>query len=332
MAVAPGLPSMQIHNLDNHDVLEELFSSLLIKREDGTLGNLEPWACWLIKLGFDFSQLRNGHRNSICISVPDRGFAAAFLMFGAVIGRANLCIAEMPDHATRLKQLKAGDLVSLSDSNGHLRSATIHEMGERTISYFRQGEGCKTTRVIDKCGDMWPLSNGEKLFRTSSHLLKVDFNSANKNLSEILKLLQLRSSNDVVVVGVGDILEEELFNDFSTSDGQTLGSFVKPFGLVGIAERCQSVIIPSSTTSLPENIEEIQNTLIFDGARGYMNFYNKLVGMNTIVVLDRRIPRSTDAAVLVRQERSQWVGFGSPFEVPVKPNSIEFISWSERND
>ena len=63
-----------------------------------------------------------------------------------------------------------------------------------------------------------------------------------------------------------------------------------------------------------------------------MNFYNKLVGMNTIVVLDRRIPRSTDAAVLVGQMRSQWVGFGSPFEVSEKPNSIEFISWSERND
>ena len=255
-----------------------------------------------------------------------------FLMLGAVIGRANRCIAENLDHATRLKQLKSGDLVSLSDSNGHLRSATILEMGDQTISYFRQGEGCKTTRVLDKCGDMWPLSRGEKPFRTSSHLLKVDFNSANKNLNEILKLLQLRSSTDVVVVGVEDILEEELFNDFSTSDGQTLGSFVKPFGLIGIAERSQSIIIPSSTTSLPENIGEVQNTLIFDGALGYMNFYNKLVGMNTIVVLDRRIPRSTDAAVLVRQMRSQWIGFGSPFEVSEKPNSIEFISWSERND
>ena len=330
--MATDLPSMQIQNVDNHDDLEELFSSLLIKREDGTLGNLDPWACWLIKLGFDFSQLRNGHRNSICISVPDRGFAAVFLMLGAVIGRANRCIAENLDHATRLKQLKSGDLVSLSDSNGHLRSATILEMGDQTISYFRQGEGCKTTRVLDKCGDMWPLSSGEKLFRTSSHLLKVDFNSANKNLNEILKLLQLRSSTDVFVVGVEDILEEELFNDFSTSDGQTLGSFVKPFGLIGIAERSQSIIIPSSTTSLPENIGEVQNTLIFDGALGYMNFYNKLVGMNTIVVLDRRIPRSTDAAVLVRQMRSQWIGFGSPFEVSEKPNSIEFISWSERND
>jgi len=330
--VAPDLTSMKIQNVDNHEVMEELFSLLLIKREDGTLGNLDPWAYWLIKLGFDFSQLRNGHRNSICISVPDRGFAAAFLMLGSVIGHANLCIQENPDHRTRLKELKAGDLVSLSDSNGHLRSATIHEMGDRTISYFRQGEGCKTTRAIDKCGDMWPLSSGEKLFRTSSHLLKVDFNSSNKKFSEVMKLLQLRSSTDVVVVGVEDILEEELFNDFSTSDGQTLGSFVKPFGLIGIAERCQSVIIPSSSTSLPENIGEIQNTLIFDGARGYMNFYNKLVGMNTIVVLDRRIPRSTDAAVLVRQVRSQWVGFGSPFEVSEKPNSIELISWSERND
>ena len=327
-----GLPSMEIQNLDNYGDLEKFFLSLLIKCEDGTFGSLDPWACWLIKLGFDFSQLRNGHRNSICISVPDRGFAAAFLMLGAVIGRANLCIAENLDHATRLKQLKAGDLISLSDSNGHLRSATIHEVGDRTISYFRHGEGCKTTRVIDKCGEMWPLSSGEKLFRISSHLLKVDFNSANKNLSEILKLLQLRSSKDVVVVGVEDKLEEELFNDFLTSDGLTIGGFVKPFGLIGIAERCQSVIIPSSTASLPENIDEIQNTLIFDGASGYMNFYNKLVGMNTIVVLDRRIPRSIDAAVLVRQVRSQWVGFGSPFEVSEKPNSIEFISWSERND
>jgi hypothetical protein len=323
---------MEIQNLDNYGDLEKFFLSLLIKREDGTFGSLDPWACWLIKLGFDFSQLRNGHRNSICISVPDRGFAAAFLMLGAVIGRVNLCIAENLDHATRLKQLKAGDLVSLSDSNGHLRSATIYEVGDRTISYFRHGEGCKTTRVIDKCGEMWPLSSGEKLFRISSHLLKVDFNSANKNLSEILKLLQLRSSKDVVVVGVEDKLEEELFNDFLTSDGLTIGSFVKPFGLIGIAERCQSVIIPSSTASLPENIDEIQNTLIFDGASGYMNFYNKLAGMNTIVVLDRRIPRSIDAAVLVRQVRSQWVGFGSPFEVSEKPNSIEFISWSERND
>ena len=323
---------MEIQNLDNSDVLETFFLSLLIKYEDGTFGSLDPWARWLIKLGFDFSQLRNGHRNSICISVPDRGFAAAFLMLGAVIGRANLCIAENIDHATRLKQLKAGDLVSLTDSNGQLRSATIHEVGDRTISYFRHGEGCKTTRVIDKCDEMWPLSSGEKLFKISSHLLNVDFDSANKKLSEILKLLQLRSSKDVVVVGVEDKLEEELFNDFPTSDGLTIGSYVKPFGLIGIAERCQSVIISSSTASLPENIDEIQNTLIFDGASGYMNFYNKLVGMNTIIVLDRRIPRSIDAAVLVRQVRSQWVGFGSPFEVSEKPNSIEYISWSERND
>jgi hypothetical protein len=179
---------------------------------------------------------------------------------------------------------------------------------------------------------MWPLSSGEKLFRTSSHLLQVAFSSTNKNLSEILKLLQLRSSNDVVVVGVEDILEEELFNNSFTSDGQTLGSFVKPCGLIGIAERFQSVIVPSSTSSLPENLEEIQNVLLFDGARGYLNFYNKLVGMNTIVVLDRRIPRSTDAAILVRQLRSQWIGFGNPFKVSEKPDSIEFISWSEQND
>ncbi len=163
-------------------------------------------------------------------------------------------------------------------------------------------------------------------------MLQVAFNSTNKNLSEILKLLQLRSSNDVVVVGVEDVLEEELFNDPFTSDGQTLGSFVKPRSLIGIAERFQSVIVPSSTISLPENLEGIQNVLIFDGARGYLNFYNKLVGMNTIVVLDRRIPRSTDAAVLVRQVRSQWIGFGSPFVVSEKPDSIEFISWSEQND
>ena len=328
----PAFQALHLQEATAMKVFEEFISIFRVLREDGSQSRLDAWSQWLIRLGFDCSQLRDNNRNTICISVPDRGFASAFLMLGAVIGSAIRDVSENVDHKIRLKNLKFGDLISIPDTNGHLRSATIHEINEQTISYFRHGEGCKTTRNLDTCRDIWPLINGEKIFRTSSHKLQTDFANIGTKLNSILKILQLRSSNDVAVVGIEDLLERELFEVPFTLDGQTLGSFVKPFGLIGIAERCQSIIIPSSSTSIPETLSDRQKILIFDGARGYLNLYNQLAAMNTIVVLDRRAPGSTDAATLIRQMRSRWVGFGSPFVANSKPVSVEFISWSEQNE
>lgn len=312
--------------------LDKLISNFRVSLSDGSQQPLAPWSTWLIKLGFNFSRYHNNSQNLICVSVPDRGFAAAFLSLGAVLGFAVSSFEKNFAYEDRLKRLKVGDLVSMPDSNGFLRSAKIFDVSENSISYFRHGEGHKTTRLISHCKDVWPLMSGESLFRTSAQLIKTEFSPLYGNLSRARKVIELRSSNKVVIVGTEKLLVDELSDATINFQGEILADFVKPFGFVGIADRSQSQIIPSVSDSIPRSLPPKQSFLIFDGASGFMNLYDKLEALNTIVVLDRRARRSLDAAVLVRQLRSQWIGFGSPFRPESVPRAIEFLSWSIDND
>jgi len=325
------VPSRDIRSSVDED-LSKLLSQFRVSSTDGAQNPLGAWAQWLVRLGFDLSQFHNNCRNFICISVPDRGFAAAFLSLGAVLGYAIKSFDESLDYENRLRQLKIGDLVSMPDGNGFLRSAKICEVGVDRISYFRHGESIRTTRFISHGKGIWPLMSGENLFAKSHQLIKTKFAPAYGNFLGARELIELRSSNEVILVGTKKLLVEELSDKTVSFEGENLVNFVKPFGVVGKADRCQSMIMPSVSDSIPSSLPLKQSFLMFDGAPGFMGLYDKFDALNTLIVLDRRSRRSYDAAVLVRQLRGQWINFGSPFRPKSVPPAIEFLSWSLEND
>lgn len=290
---------------------------------------IPPWARWFISLGRQMAHPEENRCTWVCVTVPDRRFAAGLAALGAVL-ESPVSPHEERSAAERLAELSPGDWFTFIDANGQLRCGQFEGLVRGVLSYSRWTHSGMDSRkkLVDFCQSVWPLAANERPFAgpkdatENAAFVEAVFGAS---VTECL----VRSTSDVTIVGVSTVIEAELNTQAFAicGAGGALLDIVRPRELLPSHERSRSRVLPS--VSPPGEVDGLRTPFaIFDGPQAYLRLRDSLHACTNLIILDRWAPRAEDAVMAVRLEEAHSGLERLQMATPQTPPGIEVFAWT----
>jgi hypothetical protein len=292
---------------------------------------LPTWAQWFIDVGarLDVLAQEGDTKLWICITVPDRRFAAVLVAFGAIRSRLHHTVHPSPEE--RFEGLEIGAPISWLDTNKQLRCGSYDGASDGYIHYrprVHGGIGVRSKRPIERATEFWPMGCDEELFVGAKPIAQsVGFCEAAYQRSVESSLTW--SDVDTIICGTSSVLEHELTATGFSAGGHVgcLADVVRPRRFLSRAERSRSAIVTGTTD--PDDIDGIEThgPAIFDGPQAYVRLRESVCSTTNLIIIDRWSPRATDTATVVLSERAQTATLAELPTLPPAPPGVELLGW-----
>jgi hypothetical protein len=249
----------------------------------------------------------DGRRLTIGLTVPARGFSAAFAACAVVLCR-DLVEPMAPDdvdlHLTTLRETPPGTPVKFHAND------QIHDGRWRGIQEFDDAEMlCFETRKMVR---RLPLRSALKIRLTGETEPAAQLQARRVRPAPLLREMLGPSAAvtyvttaraDCLVVGTKNLLEEELTgerffaggSEYDTAGG-ILQDLARARDLAGTRRYYRTVIVPSTTGPSAEISGLTPPVVIFDGGRAYLRWRHVWPEARQLVIIDRSVSSAEEAA------------------------------------
>ena len=293
------------------------------------LDPLPEWAEWFLslgRLGASFSA-QPGSRHWVCITVPDRRFAASLVAAGAIMYAARQERAS--DLLERFADLEEGDALTWVDGNGDNTFGKFLRIEDGRIHYKNRihgGWGTATHRPLEKAQSFWPSGwdeefVGGKKLATYPEFVDGCLGASADNFLSV-------STFDALLIGQKSLLLKDLEAPEFEADGAKgpLLSIVRPRDVLKKGQHSKSRLVSSAGD--PEEVHTLkpEGPTILDGPQSYSRLRHAVNGKVAIAILDRWTPGSQDAAGDMLIDR-MYASDEPTLEIGTPPKGIELLSW-----
>lgn len=318
------------------------FRELLYRGRSGWLP-LPDWARFMLVVGgrAASSRLERG-RLVVALSLPVRGFAAAFAGASAVV----TAFHERPprsdanEHFDYLASLPEGTAIAHHRANsveqGRLLGVEVSPDDDtlRVRIQLRKEQRClpirlcTEIRVIDDPGTL--KVRKQKLVKEPGFLSHVLPGVDIASLSASTRL-------DCVIVGVQQALAHELLaRDFGANGGDrihegSLQGIARARDVAGSKNAYRSAIIPASAEEGDAPLSASTPAVaIFDGARAFSTWRSRWPNSNWVVLLDRGSPSAEEGAAAINQGYATRFAESDALAGLDVPPGVEALTYVER--
>lgn len=291
-------------------------------------GGLPEWARWLIQFGVKTARAKptDGQQEWTVLTVPDRRLAASLIALGGVMANRE---KEGPvGGLSRFDGLKEGSPLKWVNGNGESVFGHLVKIEDGFIHYKQRVHGgwSPAYRPLDKASSFWPCADDDEFVGARPLTAWPDLVDAVVGGHKDTFLSTSRI--DVLLLGRKTELEADL-KDPGFPAGEFAGpltSLVRPKSLVPKGEHYRSELL--SGVSDPEDLDRVTAPMtVVDGAQAYIRLKEALRSPSVVVVLDRWLPSSKDAADAAMIDRMfGWVDADA--SSIAFPDGIELFRWT----
>lgn len=271
---------------------------------------------------------KEGEQNWTVITVPDRRLAASIIAFGVVFGRHRL-EGGLSGGTSRIEGLEAGTPIKWLNSHGEAVFGRLVKIESGNVYYKQRvhgGWGLLTHRPLEMASSFSPCNDEDEFVdpRPLTGWPNFVAKAVGGDVTEFLSTSRI----DVLLLGRKSELQADLEDPgfpAGVSEGP-LAAVVRPKCLVPRGEYHRSELL--SGVSDPDDVDQVQAPVtVVDGAQAYIRLKDTLRSPVVVVVLDRWLPSSDDAAVAAMIDRQfGWVDNEAPSIA--FPDGIELFRWT----
>lgn len=268
---------------------------------------IPAWAQFMVRCGCLLARA-DPAAITVGVSVPTRGYAAAFAAAGVTIERDVLepmAPNDLELHLATLRETASGTPIKYhaQDQIYDGRWLEIAQVGGEEMLCFETKQ--RVTRKLRLSAALSIRLTGET---TSTGPLRAKRVKAPPLLEAILGesgalTFMTTARADCLLVGTQTLLEEDLTSStfFATGDsadasGGTLQDVVRARELPGAHRYYRTVIVPSASGPSAETRSLLPQVIVFDGARAYVRWRHLWPAARQLVIIDRSSPSADEAA------------------------------------
>ena len=315
----------------------EPIAQLLFRGRSGW-SPLPDWARFMLSTGARVANARPAEgRLVVALSIPVRAFASALASASAVVSafRDGSGASDAAHHFDYLASLPPGTAITHHRANSIQQGRLLGVEGGRIRIKLRTEQRllpvrlCREIQVIDDPGTL--KVRKQKLVKHPEFLSRALPGLDVASLSAATRL-------DCVIVGVQDLLEEELLaSSFGAglTDGRvyegSLQSIVRARDVGGTKDAYRSMIVPASSADGETPSSAVgPRVAVFDGARAFNNWRSVWPDANWLVLIDRGSPSAEEGAATIVQEYATRVCESDALAGLELPAGIEVLSYVVR--
>ncbi len=299
---------------------------------------IPAWAQFMVHCGCLLA--RGGIRAvTVGLSVPARGYAAAFATVGVTIERDRLEPMAPDDlelHLTTLRETPARTPIKYHarDQIYDGRWLGIVQVGDEEMLAFETKQ--RVTRYLRLSAALSIHLTGET---SSTGQLRANRLKAPPLLEAMLGesgalTFITTARTDCLLVGTQTLLEEDLTagtffarGDAANASGGTLQDIVRARELPGAKRYYRAVIVPSASGPNTETRSLCPQVVVFDGGRAYIRWRHLWPTARQLVIIDRSMPSADEAAYELSTafaERKAASPLLTDLRIPVGVEAISF--------
>jgi hypothetical protein len=326
------VPGLGVADLWYEDSSEPLFPKGL---------PLPDWARFVASLAAKLSSLPSDAPTTAVITVPTRDYAAALAAAAITIGRDELhpsAPGDLGEHLEVLLALPVGTPVQYREPNGKVFQGRWVGFGtgtdglERVSMELRKGE----RRSVLVANAVRIVPTGEAHVNGKLRVQNIETSSLLRGLrgDEAAVPFVTTARCEVIIVGVLSTLHEEmceqsLFISSDADEPQTgyLQDLARVQQFAGATRYFRTVVV-SASSKLDDDQRDLRpHVVIYDGGRMFLQCGHLWPGSHRMIILDRSLTSSEDAALEIGQDYGSRNGDSSVGEDLPVPNGIEFVAF-----
>lgn len=305
---------------------------------DEPRAKVPAWARFIARCGRQLARA-SGPSVTVGLSVPARGYAAAFAAAGVTIecdARRPMAPDDLDLHLAALRETppKTPIKYHAKDQIYDGRWLGISEVAGAEMLAFETKQ--KVTRRLPLHMALGIRLTGET---SSTGMLRAKKLTASPLLRAMVGesralTFMTTARADCLIVGTLNLLEEDLTSgtffasgDLGDPSGGTLQEIVRARELPGAKRYCRSVIVPSASGPGAEVRELQPHVVVFDGGRAYVRWRHLWPQARQLVIIDRSLPSAEEAAdelSMAFAERKEDSALLSKLKLPVAMEAISF--------
>lgn len=306
---------------------------------------LPAWARFIADLAADMPLLTRSDdgATTAVLAVPTRGYAAAIAAAAIAVRRDELDPAapdNLEEHLEDLRALPLGTRVQYGDPSGKLFDGRWagFEMGRDGVERV-----CVELRKNERRSVL--TSHADRIVPTGEAQADGQLRVRNVETSSLLRGLRGQTAAipfmttarcEVVIVGTSTVLRDEMCEQLMFVSGDPadpgqgyLQDLARVGQFPGASRYYRSVLIPLSSEVSEEQRRLTPSVVVYDGGRAFLHHGHLWPHSHRLVILDRSVTSSEDAALELNQDWGGRRGDTALGEDLTVPDGIEFVAFRQ---